>query len=284
MAAQELSDAAGHRAFSPEDVLRYRRWSSGEWGVAGVFQKRKAVPVIEAPAEGSLAEALGEVPDPRRPYGWRPGHEPIPLVALLQLTAVALLCGARSQSAVAQWGRERLEDDPGLLEALGLPPGRSPCVATLHREYKHLDVAAFEAALGAWLDRIGSEPAATSPTRVPAAVAIDGKMLRGSQPKRADEPDSVPGTYLVAAYAHRSGVVLGQVRAAGKGHELAAAKVLLTQVPVAGRVVTADALLTQRDLSEQIVAAGGDYLWPVDGNQPALLTDAEAALSPLDAK
>lgn len=249
-----------------------------------MFQKRKVVPVIEAPAVGSLAEALGVVPDPRRPYGWRPGHEPIPLVALLQLTVVALLCGARSQLAVAQWGRERLEDDPGLLEVLGLPPGRSPCVATLHRVYKHLDIAAFEAALGAWLDRIGSEPAATSATRVPAAVAVDGKVLRGSQPKREDEPDSVPGTYLVAAYAHRSGAVLGQVRAAGKGHELAAAKALLTQVPVAGRVVTADALLTQRDISEQIVAAGGAYLWPVDGNQSALLKDAEAALSPLDAE
>jgi hypothetical protein len=249
-----------------------------------VFQKRKAVPVIEAPAVGSLAEALSTVPDPRRPYGWRPGHEPIPLVALLQLTVVALLCGARSQLAVSQWGRERLEDDPELLEALGLPPGRSPCVATLHRVYKQVDVAAFEAALGAWLDRTGSQPAVTTTQRMPEAVAVDGKVLRGSQPKREDEPDSVPGAYLVAAYAHRSGMVLGQVRAAGKGHELAAAKALLQQVPVAGRVVTADALLTQRDISEQIVAAGGDYLLPVDGNQSALLKDAEAALSPLDAE
>ena len=247
------------------------------------FHKRKVVPVIEAPAVGSLAEALASVPDPRRPYGWRPGHEPLPLVALLQLTVVALLCGARSQLAVAQWGRERLEDDPGLLEALGLPAGRSPCVATLHRVYKQVDVAAFEAALAAWLGRTGSKPAARAAKRVPAAVAIDGKVLRGSRPRREDEPDSVPGTYLVAAYAHASGVVLGQVRAAGKGHELAATKALLTQVPVEGRVVTADALLTQRDISEQIVAAEGDYLLPIDKNQDALLKDATAALSPLDA-
>jgi Transposase DDE domain/DDE_Tnp_1-associated len=251
-----------------------------------VFRRRKTVPVIEAPAKGSLAEALAVMPDPRRPYGWRPGHEPIPLVALLQLTVVALLCGARSQLAVAQWGRERLDDDPGLLEALGLPPGRSPCVATLHRVYKQLDVAAFEAALGAWLARTGTKPR-RQPKLKPAkavreAVAIDGKVLRGSQPKRAGEPDSVPGTYLVAAYAHASGLVVGQVRAAGKGHELAAAKALLKQVPIEGRVVTADALLTQRDISEQIVTDRGDYLFPIDSNQSALLADAEAALSPLD--
>jgi hypothetical protein len=149
--------------------------------------------------------------------------------------------------------------------------------------YKQVDVAAFEAALGAWLGRTERKPASQAAQGVPEAVALDGKVLRGSQPKREDEPDSVPGTYLVAAYAHRSGLVLGQIRAAGKGHELAAAKALLQEVPVAGRVVTADALLTQRDISEQIVAAGGDYLFPVDGNQGALLKDAEAALSPLDA-
>jgi hypothetical protein len=113
-------------------------------------------------------------------------------------------------------------------------------------------------------------------------LAIDGKVLRGSQPKREGESDSVPGTYLVAAYAHASGLVVGQVRAAGKGHEQTAAKVLLKQVPIEGRVVTADALLTQRDISEQIVTDRGDYLFPIDANQPALLADAEAALSPLD--
>jgi len=206
------------------------------------------------------------------------------LVALLQLRVAALLSGARSQSAVAQWGRERLDDDPGLLESLGLPPGRSPCVATLHRLYKQVDVAAFEAALGAWLGRLGGPAEAKTGTRRgPEAVALDGKVLRGSQPKREDESESVPGTYLVAAYAHASGLVLGQVRAVGKGHEIAAAKALLRPVPLAGRVVTADALLTQRDVSEQIVTADGDYLFPIDGDQDALLKDATAALSPLDA-
>lgn len=232
-----------------------------------------AKPLPQAPPAppGSLAAALAQVPDPRHPYGWRPGADPIPLVALLQLTVAALLCGARSLNAVAQWGRERLEDEPALLEQVGLPPGRSPCVATLHRVFKALDVAAFEQRLGQWLAQTG----------VPAdqPIAVDGKALRGAAHGVGQQ--GLPGEHLVAAYAHAAGAVLMQVRTAGKGHELAGATEVLAAVPLAGRLVTADALLTQRTISDQIVGGGGDYLLPVDENQPALLADSQEAFSPL---
>ncbi len=64
----------------------------------------------------------------------------------------------------------------------------------------------------------------------------------------------------VSAYATRSGTVLAQVAAPGKGQELAAAKAVLNQLSLEGRVVVADALLTQREVCQQIVAGGGDYL------------------------
>src|SRR5438876_11804949 len=106
----------------------------------------KALPQAPPAPAGSLAAALAPVPDPRRPYGWRPEYAPVPLVGVLQATVAAVLCGARSLYAVAQWVRERAEDEPELLEALGFPAGRSTCVATLHRVYNALDVAAFEEA------------------------------------------------------------------------------------------------------------------------------------------
>jgi hypothetical protein len=230
---------------------------------------RKAVPTGPAAPPGSLAAALATVPDPRRPYGWRPEHAPIPLVALLQVTVAATLCGARSLYAIAQWAEERRQDAPALLEALGVPPGRRPCVATLHRVFKVLDVAAFEAALGQWLAHTGVAP--TDP------VAVDGKTLRGIH------GEAIPGVHLVAVYAHAAGAVVAQVCSAGKGQELAAAKGVLAQVPLAGRLVTTDALLTQRDLAQQIVAEGGDYLLPVKENQPSLRADLQEAFSPLAA-
>jgi hypothetical protein len=51
---------------------------------------------------------------------------------------------------------------------------------------------------------------------------------------------------------------LAQVAAPGRGQELAAVKTLLATLPVAGRVVTGDALLTQRAICEQVVTKGGD--------------------------
>lgn len=215
---------------------------------------------MTAPA-GSLAEALAAIPDARRQHGRV--HE---LVPLLLLAVAAILCEARSLYAIAQWGRERLEDNPDLLKSLGLAPGRSPCVATLHRVFKSLDVQAFEAAVGGWLARCGVEP--------DDPLSVDGKTLRGIH------GEEIPGVHLVAAYASRAGAVLAQIAAPGKGQELAAAKEVLGQVPLQGRVVIGDALLTQREVCELIVAGGGDYLLPVKENQPTLLRDLEAAFSP----
>lgn len=229
--------------------------------------ERKVIPAGGPAPPGSLAEALAGVPDPRRPYGWRPEREPLPLVGLLQLTVAALLCGCRSLYAVAQWGRERVQDDPAFLAALGLPLGRSPSVATLHRVFKALDVDAFERAVGAWLARTGVEPT--------DALALDGKTLRGIH------GDAVPGVHLVGAYAHRAGVMLAQLRSEGRGQELAAAKQVLAALPLAGRAVTGDALLTQRAVSRGVVAGGGEYLLPVDENQPKLRGGIEQAFSPV---
>lgn len=180
------------------------------------------------------------LPDPRRKQ--RRAHE---LVPLLLMSVAAMLCGARSLYAIAQWGRERSEDDPALLERLGLSPGKSPSVATLHRVFKRLDVEAFERILGAWLRQTGVRPEGTD------LLAVDGKTLRGLH------GEEIPGVHLVAVYSVQAGAVLSQGSAGGKGTELSAVKTALASAPLAGAVVAGDALQTQRDVCEQVVAKGG---------------------------
>jgi hypothetical protein len=187
----------------------------------------------------TLGEALGALPDRRRAHLRVHGLAP-----LLQVSLVAMLCGARSLYAIAQWARERREGDPELLLGLGLAPGRSPSVATLHRVFKGLDVAAFEAIVGRWLTQTGIAP--------DALLCVDGKTLRGIH------GEQLPGVHLVSVYAAQAGAVLAQVAAPGKGQELAATKAAFARAPLAGRVVVGDALQTQREVCAQIVAAGGD--------------------------
>ena len=64
-----------------------------------------------------LLEALGRIEDPRKPKGVR--H---PLATVLALAVCAMLGGARSLYAIAQWGREH----PQLAQSLGFTRERTP--------------------------------------------------------------------------------------------------------------------------------------------------------------
>jgi predicted transposase YbfD/YdcC len=96
-------------------------------------------------------------------------------------------------------------------------------------------------------------------------VAIDGKTLRGTIATGQSR-----GTHLLAAYLPEEGLVLLEVEVETKENEIVAAPKLLRQLDLRGKVVTGDAMQTQRQLSLEIVTAGGDYLWLAKDNQPEL--------------
>ena len=101
-------------------------------------------------------------------------------------------------------------------------------------------------------------------------VVIDGKTMRGTIPT-----GETSGVHFLAAYLPEEGVVLAQVAVEAKHNEIVAAPVLLEQVEMKNRVVCGDAMHTQRELSVQIMAAGGDYLWFLKDNQPTMLADVQ---------
>ena len=122
-----------------------------------------------------LRDALELVPDHRSSQGRR--HS---LGAILGLAVCAMLCGARSLYAIAQWGRDH---GAPTAELLGFSHGRTPCVATLHRVFKDLDVSAFEAVLAEWLVNTGAKP--------DDPLSLDGKTMRGIH------GEEIPGVHLV---------------------------------------------------------------------------------------
>lgn len=140
----------------------------------------------------SLLRALAAVPDPRSRHGRR--H---PLPAVLALATVAMLCGARSLYAIAQWGREQPE---AVVQTLGFTRQATPGVATLHRVFKRLDVDVFETVLTQWAQAVLGDRGQGQGQ----AIALDGKALRGIH------GETLPGVRLVAAYDVGTGLVLAQ--------------------------------------------------------------------------
>lgn len=206
-----------------------------------------------------LVASLHEIPDPRYPRGRR-----YSLAAILALVCVAMLCGYRSYSAIAEWGRCYGQK---LAQALGFTHAKTPCAATVYHVLRRLDRHLVEATLGAW--------AANVLTALPPApgeleaLAIDGKTLRGSRQQGA------PAVHLLSVLSHRLGLTLWQQAVADQTNEIPVLEDVLRGLIVEGRVMTMDALLTQRAIAERIVHGGGDYVMLVKGNQPQLQHDIE---------
>lgn len=70
-----------------------------------------------------------------------------------------------------------------------------------------------------------------------------------------------------------------QVAAGEKENEISVAPTPLRCLDLRGKVVTGDAMHTQRTCSAQIVDAGGAYLWIAKDNQSTLRTDIEAVFT-----
>jgi predicted transposase YbfD/YdcC len=206
-----------------------------------------------------LLATLHEIPDPRQTRGRR--H---PLVAMLALMCVAMLCGYRSYSAIADWGRCYGQK---LARALGFTRDKTPCAATLHRVLRQLDGPLVESALGAWAESVLT--ALPPAPGEPEALAIDGKTLRGSRKQGA------PATHLLSVLSHRLGLTLWQQAVADTTNEIPVLEDVLRALVVEGRVITVDALLTQRAIAERIVHGGGNYVMLVKGNQPQLQHDIQ---------
>lgn len=201
----------------------------------------------------SLLGALAQVPDPRHRRGVR-----YALVPVLAVAVCAMLAGARSYAAIAEWAADA---PPRLRARLGLP-GAVPDLATIWRVLTAVDPAALDRVIGAWVH--AQLAARRQPGR--RVVAVDGKTVRGARPRGGTAP------HLLACLDHGTSVVLAQVAVDGKTNEITMFTTLLGQAgDLDGTLVTADALHAQREHATWLAGRGAHYLVTVKGNQPGLL-------------
>lgn len=208
---------------------------------------------------------LSQVPDPRGRKGVR--HS---LAAMLTATICGVLCGARGYVSLVEWLHEQPVDVWHWMGYTRRPP-RKDCFRDL---LMRLDPDALERALRTW---ITEELGLSDSEETLSGVSLDGKTLCGTL--RA----FTKAVHLLAAVDHQTGCVLSQCRVDEKTNEHKAALVLLRDLVLKGRVIVGDAMFCQREVCEQIVDSGGDYLLIVKDNQPTLLREIEQEFAAQDA-
>lgn len=256
--------------------------------------------VLGRNGQESLVGALSEVPDPRDARGVR--HR---LPTVLGLALAAVLAGSRSVYAIGQWiagcSQKTLKAfDARVDPASGRYAG--PDEKTVRGLCARLDGDAVDAAVSRWLQRrvraaarararTGVRPptgrkarrrakaagqrrrrASTRDRRRPrlAQVAVDGKTSRGAKTAGSAAP------HLLAALSG-TGVVLAQCQIADKSNEIGAFIGLLSPLDLAGQVVTADAMQTQRKNARWLrEVKNAHFVFPVLDNQPGLFDRLDA--------
>jgi len=108
---------------------------------------------------------------------------------------------------------------------------------------------------------------------------MDGKALRGTRIPGQERSD-----YVLSIYDGENQRVLAQETVEEKENEIVAAPKVLERVNLAGKIITGDALHTQRAISAYIVEQQGDYLWPVKENQGRLYQDIHHLFAPEEPK
>src|SRR3954468_9587024 len=228
----------------------------------------EAAPRPSAVTDGehpSLLLALAAVPDPRDPRGRR-----YPLVSVLAVAVCAVLAGACTFAAVADWVRDL---DRPVWARLGFSD-RVPAATTVWRLLIRINAELLQTVLTRWL-RARAAPIVVAGRRWRLVIAIDGKVERGAR-----LPDGRQ-VHLLSAYDTAAGMVLAQVQIAAKSNEIPAFTPLLDLVSaqlgsLTDVLVVADALHTQTGHAEALAAAGGHLMTSVKGNQPTLFAQLKA--------
>ena len=197
---------------------------------------------------------FADLPDPRQL-----SKVIYPLDEILLVSLLAVLAGAETFTAIAQFGKDKLD----LLRRLRPFVNGTPDHDRLGEVFAALDTEQFQNCFVSWI-------AAT--TAIPAdVIAIDGKTSRRAHNKKR----GLNPIHMVSAFAARQRLVLGQVKVAEKSNEIVAIPKLLDMLAIEGAIVTIDAMGCQREIAARIIDKKADYVLALKGNQGTLREDVE---------
>ena len=226
------------------------------FSIGGVRQDYGATGVLYD--VGSVYERLSKLTDVRKAQG-----KLYSLEMLMGVIVMAKLCGCDRPVEIADWAKNHAEQ---IVKVMQLHRPRMPH----HNTYRRI------LAYGVYLEEIERLVGEYNQDGEHGEVyALDGKTVRGM--RRKDESES---EYLLSVYDVEQGKVMSQVVVGHKQNEITKAPKALQLVEITQKVITGDAMHTQRGLAAQILEAQGDYVLPVKENQPQLYKNIQALFAP----
>lgn len=205
---------------------------------------------MDGPANVIPLQYFSDLPDPRAA---NVRHR---LIDLLVMSLCATICGADGWDDFADFADAKRDWFGTFLD---LEHG-VPSADTFRRVISRLDPDEFERCFFAWMQCVVE----LSQGKL---VAIDGKSIRRSFERGWDK---IGMAHMVSAFTQHNGQVFTQIKADGKGQELAAITKLLGLIDLKGATVTIDAIGAQKNIAQKIRESGGEYVLAVKENQPAL--------------
>jgi len=207
---------------------------------------------------GSVYEGLSKITDKRKARG-----KIYRIEVILMIIVLAKLSGEDRPSGIAEWGKLHGAE---IVQLMQLKRPQMPSLNTYRRIMAEVACQAEVERMVGKYNQQGEHG---------EVYGLDGKAVRGMRKK--DEEGS---EYLLNVYDVKQHKVLAQVEVGRKENEISQAPKALKTVEISGKVVTGDAIHTQKALSAQIVRQGGDYIFPVKENQLSLYKNIQHLFAP----
>ena len=206
-----------------------------------------------------LLRDFGRLEDEREPQ-----RIMYPLSEMLLLLTCATICSCDDFDDIVAWGKHHID----FLRRFSEFHFGVPCERWLRTLVNRVDPVLFGQCFDSWIASLWPGPH--------EHIAIDGKTARRTHDKRK----GLKALHTLSAYATSAQLSLAQLSVPEKTNEITAIPdlldVLAERGQLKGALVTIDAMGTQVEIADKILAHGADYLLPLKGNQPTLEAEVES--------
>lgn len=197
----------------------------------------------------SLIDFIKEIRDPRidRNKHYR-------LVDIIVIAICAVIGGADNFVEIEEFGEDHIDWFRSFLNS----DIKIPSHDTFSRVFSLISHKELEAWLTLWISEISKKPQFKQ-------ICIDGKILKGYT---TDNPLT-----LLRAWSRENGLIIGQVKVPKGTNEIKALPELLQLLYLENKIVSIDAIGTQKKIVAQIIQQKGNYLLALKKNKHQFYKD-----------